>query len=194
MFNYVTSPFKFIEKKALNSKNKIFRQIYKKIHSIMEIITPFVLRKIPLEKIFIQLYYYEKICGNNLKEKIKNLLKSFKNDLREEKTWIKIKYNFGDLFKEIEIIVEVLELKGDEEPKIIEKMLNEMNGNKNENLHKNEENKENDFLKVYEEISSELNEIIKSFKNNFGKEKAKVDWFNVKSCLGLKMEVSLKVF
>uniref|UniRef100_A0A1I8BM49 Ion_trans_2 domain-containing protein n=1 Tax=Meloidogyne hapla TaxID=6305 RepID=A0A1I8BM49_MELHA len=69
-------------------------------------------------------------------------------------------------------------------------MLNEMNGNKNENLNKNEENKENDFLKVYEEISSELNEIIKSFKNNFGKEKAKVDWFNVKSCFGSKMESS----
>ncbi|CAK5087362.1 unnamed protein product [Meloidogyne enterolobii] len=176
IFNYLTSPINWIGKKALNSKNKIFGQIYKKINLIMEIINSFVLRKTLLENLFIPLFYYQKIYGKNLTEKMGNLLNNFrKNDLKEEKTWIKIRKDFGNLFEEIEIFVKILGNDNEEE------MLSEM---KKEG--KIVEENKNYFLKFFEEIN--LNGMFfKSFKNNFGNDEEKnvvVDWLNIKKCFG----------
>ena len=144
IFNYLTSPINWIGKKALNSKNKIFGQIYKKINLIMEIINSFVLRKTLLENLFIPLFYYQKIYGKNLTEKMENLLNNFrKNDLKEEKTWIKIRKDFGNLFEEIEIFVKILKEGNDNE-----EMLSEM---KKEGKIVGEN--KNYFLKFFEEIN-----------------------------------------
>uniref|UniRef100_A0A915PGP7 Uncharacterized protein n=1 Tax=Meloidogyne floridensis TaxID=298350 RepID=A0A915PGP7_9BILA len=115
---------------------------------------------------------------------MENLLNNFrKNDLKEEKTWIKIRKDFGNLFEEIEIFVKILKEGNNEEN--IEKMLSEM---KKEGR-TIEENK-NYFLKFFEEIN--LKEMFKSVKNNFGKEKEEnvvvVDWLKIKECFGGEKE------
>ena len=61
IFNYATSPFDWIGKKAANSRNGVFQKVYGQLNSIVEFFRSFVLRKTPIENMFVQLYYHEKI-------------------------------------------------------------------------------------------------------------------------------------
>nr|CAD2163149.1 unnamed protein product [Meloidogyne enterolobii] len=186
IFAYVTNPFDWIGKKAANSRNGVFQKVYGQLNSIVEVFRSFVLRKTPIENMFVQLYYHEKIRGKKLKGKILKVIGNFQKDLREEKTWREIKKDFGELMKEIEILVKVLTLK-EEKPKNIEKMLKQIEAKK-ESI---QEEKEDDFSldsdSFSEEIGKALKETMDSFKKN-AKEKENVEWTDIRSCAISKLQ------
>uniref|UniRef100_A0A915M121 Uncharacterized protein n=1 Tax=Meloidogyne javanica TaxID=6303 RepID=A0A915M121_MELJA len=192
IFAYVTSPFDWIGKKAANSRNGVFQKVYGQLNSIVEFFRSFVLRKIPIENMFVQLYYHEKIRGKKLKGKILQIIGNFQKDMREEKTWKEIKKDFGELMKEIEILVKILNLK-DAKPKDIEKMLKQTE-TKKESIQ--EEKKEEDDFSLdsdsfTEEIGKALKETMNSFKKN-AKEKENVEWTDFGSCAISKLQVPCK--
>nr|CAD2166487.1 unnamed protein product [Meloidogyne enterolobii] len=137
---------------------------------------------------FVQLYYHEKIRGKKLKGKVLKIIGNFQKDLREEKTWREIKKDFGELMKEIEILVKILNLK-DAKPKDIEKMLKQTE-TKKESIQ--EEKKEEDDFSLdsdsfTEEIGKALKETMNSFKKN-AKEKENVEWTDFGSCAISKLQ------
>uniref|UniRef100_A0A914M6V4 Uncharacterized protein n=1 Tax=Meloidogyne incognita TaxID=6306 RepID=A0A914M6V4_MELIC len=188
IFNYATSPFDWIGKKAANSRNGVFQKVYGQLNSIVEFFRSFVLRKTPIENMFVQLYYHEKIRGKKLKGKILKVIGNFQKELSHGKTWKEIKKNFGELMKEIEILVKVLNLK-DAKPKDIEKMLKQIEAKKE--IIQEEKKEEDDFSldsdSFSEEIGKALKETMNSFKKN-AKEKENVEWTDIRSCAISKLQ------
>ncbi|CAK5032560.1 unnamed protein product [Meloidogyne enterolobii] len=140
---------------------------------------------------FVQLYYHEKIRGKKLKGKILKVIGNFQEDLREEKTWREIKKDFGELMKEIEILVKVLTLK-EEKPKNIEDKLKRMVGEK-EQLKGKEEKEEDDFSLDSDSFSAEIFKGLKKVTNIFkknAKEKEDVEWTDIRSCAISNLQVN----
>ncbi|CAK5074169.1 unnamed protein product [Meloidogyne enterolobii] len=138
---------------------------------------------------FVQLYYHEKIRGKKLKGKVLKIIGNFQKDLREEKTWREIKKDFGELMKEIEILVKVLTLK-EEKPKNIEKMLKQMVGEKEQLKGKEEKDYSFDSTNFFEEIIKGLKQVTNISKRNLN-EKENVEWTDIRSCTITKFRVSL---
>uniref|UniRef100_A0A915NNV4 Uncharacterized protein n=1 Tax=Meloidogyne floridensis TaxID=298350 RepID=A0A915NNV4_9BILA len=182
---------KFVSQLA-EEMNKIMWNLdfkfYGQLNSIVEFFRSFVLRKTPIENMFVQLYYHEKIRGKGLKGKILKVIGNFQRELSDGKTWKEIKKDFGELMKEIEILVKILNLK-DEKPKDIEKMLKQIE-TKKESIQEGKK-EEDDFSldsdSFSEEIGKALKETINSFKKN-AKEKENVEWTDIRSCAITKLQ------
>nr|CAD2203974.1 unnamed protein product [Meloidogyne enterolobii] len=139
---------------------------------------------------FVQLYYYEKIRGKKLKEEILKLIGNFKKNLFVKKTWKEIKRDFGELMKEIEILVKVLKMKNGS-PKEIDKMLKQtvdekVIPNEREDGIKGKINSE----KFSEEIGRELQDVMNSFKNTVN-QKETGDWLDIINCILPKLQVNI---